>query len=116
VDELYGEDAAAEKGNRLDDARRARLLIDDTLGDYERAVLLGNDVAAAFECEDMDLYRWRELPALPGLQVARIPHTSLRNWNHRGRWGRGHGPWVAEARDFLQDLRRYAASAAAGAR
>ena len=45
---LYGEDAAAEKGNSLEDARRARLLIDDTLGNYERAVLLGNDVAAAF--------------------------------------------------------------------
>jgi len=41
--------AAAEKGNRLEDARRARFLIDDTLGNYERAVPLGNNVAAAFE-------------------------------------------------------------------
>ena len=89
---LYGEDAAAEKGNRLEDARRARLLIDDTLGNYERAVLLGNEVAAAFECDHMDRYRWRELPALPGLQVARIPHTSLRNWNHGGRWGQRQRP------------------------
>jgi hypothetical protein len=113
---LYGEDAAAEKGNRLEDARRARLLIDNTLGNYERAVLLGNDVAAAFECDHMDRYRWQELPGLPRLQVARVPHTSLRNWNHGGRWGRGHGRWVAEAQDFMHDLRRYGASAAAGAR
>ena len=102
---LYGEDAADEKGNPREDARRARLLIDHRLGNHERAVLLGNDVAAAFECDHMDRYRWQELPALPGLQVARMPYTSLRNWNQGGRWGRGHGPWVAEAHEFLQDLR-----------
>lgn len=113
---LYGENAAPEKGNVLEDARHAHTLIENELGGYERAVLLGNDVAAAFHCCDQERYRWEQLDDAHDLQVARIPHTSLRNWNHSDRWGRGRGPWVEEAQEFLDDLRRYAAGVSTGTR
>src|SRR4051794_30702735 len=73
---LYGDDAAPEKGNRVEDARRARILIDETLGDYERAVLLGNDVATAFDCDHRERYSWQPLDGAHDLLVGRVPHTS----------------------------------------
>lgn len=107
---LYSEEAAPEKGNRREDARRARLLIDETLDVYKRAVLLGNDVAAAFSWEDRERYSWQPLVGIHGLRAARIPHTSLRNWNDGRRWGQGNGPWAVEAHEFMMELRRFGSS------
>jgi hypothetical protein len=101
---LHGEEAAST-GGVAHDRRLAEALLQDKLGRYERAVFVGNAVASAFQCADRPFNDWAPLTSGDALTVARVPHTSQRNWTAHTRWGQGAGPWAIQSRDFMNELR-----------
>ena len=103
---LHGEEAAPAGRSVIEDRRLADALLKDKLPTFERAIFVGNDVAGAFGCDARPFYEWSRLNDSSPLLVARVRHTSQRNWTTRTRWGQGRGPWAAEAQAFLRDLAR----------
>ena len=93
---LYGEEIMPK--SRADDRRRADVLRRrPSSASYSRALMLGDRLAEALQCEDQPRYRWFRLEDT--LLAARTMHTGESHWNTHQR---GQGAYWHEMRRFLQ--------------
>jgi hypothetical protein len=102
-DNLYGDENTPRGVSRADaraEDRRRAVALRQRLVSYDWAVLLGQRVAEALECDDQPLHEWFTLGD-PGILAARTLHTSHQHWN---RTGQGRGAYWQPARIFLASL------------
>lgn len=99
-DNLYGDEntprGVSRSEARAEDRHRA-IALRERLAEYDWAILLGNRLAEALNCEAQPLHEWFTL-AECGVLAARTLHTSHQHWN---RTGQGRSEYWQPARVFL---------------